>query len=99
MIIRSCSATRNQDRRSFHSGLGTATVMQAGEIGRWVAVNTASSSAAAFCAKAGEGCVGQIDQAVIVRHELGRLGMRLAAVEHVRDCLALSWGQRGHVDE
>ena len=50
--MRSCSATRNQVGRSFHSGRGTATVMQAGEIGRWTAASTASSSAAAFCAKA-----------------------------------------------
>ena len=50
--MRSCSATRNQAGRSFHSGRSTATVMQAGESGRWTAASTASSSLDAFCAKA-----------------------------------------------
>ena len=51
-IMRSCSADRNQVGRSFHSGRPTATVMQAGEIGRWTAASTASSSLEAFCANA-----------------------------------------------
>ena len=47
----------------------------------------------------GEGLLGQIDQPMIVGRELGRLRMRLGAVEHVRDRLALVRSQGGDVDE
>jgi len=52
MIMRSCSATRHQVGRSFHKGRSALTLMQAGEIGRWTAASTASSSLEAFWAKA-----------------------------------------------
>ena len=74
--------------------------MQAGEIGRWTAASTASSSLEAFCAKAAaKAAYRQIDQPVCVRRELRRLRMRLAAREHVRDCLAFVRCERGDIDE
>ena len=47
----------------------------------------------------GESRLWQIDQPMRVRRELGRLRMRLAAREHVRDRLAFVGGERGHIDE
>ena len=98
--MRSCSATRNQVGRSFHSGrsIGDGDAgrrdrplngRQHGEFLRRGILREGG----------GEGCLGQIDQPMIVGRELGRLRMRLGAVEHIRDRFALVRSERGDVDQ
>src|ERR1700678_4144023 len=50
IIIRSCSASKYQVGTSIQRGRPTGMVMQAGEIGRWIAASIACSSGEAFCA-------------------------------------------------
>ena len=76
------------------------TVMQAGEIGRWTAASRAWCSLGAFGAKAvAKGGVGQIDEPMAVGSQLRRLRVRLCAIEHIRDGLALVRRKGRHVDE
>ena len=98
--MRSCSATRNQDGRSFHSGRSDGD----GDAGRRDRPLNRRQHSLLFGGGilregGSESRLRQIDQPLIVGRELGRLRMRLSAIENVRDRLALVRRERGHIDE
>ena len=98
--MRSCSATRNQLGRSFHSGRRTRHA----DAGRRDRPLHRGEHRQLFGGRVlreggGEGLVGQPDQPVASGASFGACGMRLGAIEHIGDRLAFVRRQRGDIDQ
>jgi hypothetical protein len=52
-----------------------------------------------LCEGGSEGCLRQVDQPVIVGRELGRLRMRLSAIENVGNRFAFVRSESSHINE
>ena len=98
--MRSCSATRNQLGRSFHNGRGHGD----GDAGRRDRPLDRRQHRQFFRGGVlrkgrAEGRIGQIDQAMVVGRELGRLRMRLGRGRTRRRPFRLRPAPGGDIDE